>query len=74
MTDQSKATTNQNQYNHEELEVLLEIVPESTVGNLKKLFEELTGEITQADNKPSLIKRVTAQINRNRAHRSISIL
>lgn len=63
MADGNTATTNRNQHNHEELEALLEIVPESTVGNLKKLYEELTGEITRSNNKPSLIKRVTAQIN-----------
>ena len=64
MTNQNTATTNQVQHNREELEALLEIVPDCTVGNLKKLYEELTGEITRSNNKPSLIKRVSAQIQR----------
>jgi hypothetical protein len=48
----------------EELEALLEIVPEFTVGSLKQLYKKLTGEITRSNNKPSLRKRVTAEIAR----------
>lgn len=49
-------------HNREELEALLEVVPDCTVSDLKRLFEQLTGEETRSNNKPSLIKRVIAQI------------
>ena len=45
-----------------ELSDLLEQVKGFTVGKLQKLYEEFTGEITRSRNKPSLIKRVSAQI------------
>jgi hypothetical protein len=51
-------------YRHEEREALLEIVPDFTVGNLKQLYKELTGEVTRSNNKPSLDAGQTAEITR----------
>jgi hypothetical protein len=46
----------------EELSLLLEKIESRTVGELQKLYEELSGEETRSRNRPSLIKRVTACI------------
>lgn len=64
MTSPNTTTLEQKKYNREELEALLESVPDCTVSKLKTLYEELTGEVTRSNNKPSLIRRVSAQIQR----------
>jgi len=49
----------------EELSLLLENVAcHNTVGELQKLYEELSGEATKSRNKPSLIRRVSACIRK----------
>jgi hypothetical protein len=64
MTNPNRTTTKQEKYNREELGALLESVSDRTVSRLKKLYEELTGEVTRSNNKTSLIRRVSVQIQR----------
>jgi len=59
MTKQHMMSNGQEPRSLEELSLLLENVASHTVGELQKLYEELSGEATKSRNKPSLIRRVS---------------
>jgi hypothetical protein len=62
MTEQVATAEQSKTFHPEYLEALLKTVPDCTVSTLKKLYEELSGEVTRSNNKPSLIRRVSARI------------
>ena len=62
MTRQNSVSNGQEPRSLEELSLLLENLASHTVGELQKLYEELSGEATRSRNKPSLIRRVSACI------------